>query len=261
MCSTSGISKWGRPGKRVVLRLMSRVVTVTGLERRGKLGDPLSYRLRIHMSVLSYSTVSSYSYNIIPIMDGVTPSKDTSSLSKSFSHLPILNLSHASDPKLRPALLTQLHSALFNIGFLYIINHGVPTSTIKALTSKLPALFDLPQEVKASLSKLNSPHFLGYSGFAEETTLGQRDLREQFDLASELSVVWREDGRTECRGKNQKTSRRGEGRDMSKLYWRLRGPNQWPPEVLVPGFREAFTKSASSTAMTCSSRPVAQFRR
>ena len=40
------------------------------------------------------------------------------------------------------------------------------------------------------MSKLNSPHFLGYNGFAEETTLGKKDMREQLDFATELPVVW-----------------------------------------------------------------------
>lgn len=236
---------------------------------KGKLGDSLSlidcgrtacardvYRGSLRL-LYRYSASSSMN----EIMNGHPSPKDPPSLSTSFSHLPILDLSHASDPKLRPALLSQLHSALFNIGFLYIINHGVPTSTIYALTSKLPALFDLPPEVKAGLSKLNSPHFLGYSGFAEETTSGEKDLREQLDFATELPVVWREDGKTGRQGEKENTMVPGEGRDLSTLYWRLRGPNQWPPEDLIPGFQEAYTKSASYTPLKCPSRPIAQIRR
>ncbi|KAF2448202.1 Clavaminate synthase-like protein [Karstenula rhodostoma CBS 690.94] len=135
--------------------------------------------------------------------------------------LPILDLSLANSPHLKQQLLEQLHDALFNVGFLYIKNHGVSQEKIKALTSLLPALFDQTDEAKASLSKLNSPHFLGYSGFAEEVTLGQKDLREQFDFATELPVVYNPQAST-------------------KLYYRLRGPNQWPHEGNAPGFRKAF---------------------
>ena len=137
--------------------------------------------------------------------------------------IPILDLSLASNPSGRQQLLTQLHDALFNVGFLYVKNHGIPESTFSALTSKLPSLFDLSAESKSKLSKLNSPHFLGYNGFAEETTLGKKDLREQFDFATELPVIW----------DSQNT-------EFSKPYWRLRGPNLWPNEVEVPGFRKAF---------------------
>lgn len=147
--------------------------------------------------------------------------------------IPILDLSLAKEPASRKLLLCQLHDALFNVGFLYVKNHGVPSSTISNLTDLLPTLFALPERKRAQLSKLNSPHFLGYSGFAEETTLGKKDLREQFDYATELPVVWH----------SQYASNGGsqEGRDLSKLYWRLRGPNQWPDEEELPGFRGALT--------------------
>ncbi|KAK7531782.1 hypothetical protein JOL62DRAFT_505938 [Phyllosticta paracitricarpa] len=152
-------------------------------------------------------------------------------------HLPILDFALADDPVQRPALLNQLREALFDVGFLYIKNHGVSSSIITHLTSRLPALFDLPTDIKADLSKLNSPHFLGYSGFAEETTLGQKDLREQFDFATELPVVYKPaEGRRNSASSN---SNAGSSRDFSQLYWRLRGPNQWPPEALLPGFRQA----------------------
>ena len=153
------------------------------------------------------------------------------------ANLPVLDLSLADDPLQRPSILKQLHSALYDIGFLYIINHGVSANVIDSLTQSLPALFDLPEKAKAKLSKLNSPHFLGYSGFAEETTLGKEDLREQFDFATELPVVWREGGTF--------AAKEDSDRDFSKLYWRLRGPNQWPAEEDVPGFRKAFKESAT----------------
>ncbi|KAJ9622772.1 hypothetical protein H2203_006423 [Taxawa tesnikishii (nom. ined.)] len=83
----------------------------------------------------------------------------------SFSALPIIDLSWASSTSKKPLLLKQLHDALFNVGFLYIKNHGVPSSYISDLASLLPSLFDLPDKQKNALSKLNSPHFLGYSGY------------------------------------------------------------------------------------------------
>ncbi|KAK3058592.1 hypothetical protein LTR09_000156 [Extremus antarcticus] len=152
------------------------------------------------------------------------------------SAIPILDLSWADDSKLKPQLLEQLQSALFDVGFLYVRNHDVPPSTISALTDRLPALFDLPGRERAAMSKLNSPHFLGYSGFAEETTLGQQDLREQFDMGTELPVVWRDPEAVNGGGNVDEGDR-----DFTKLYWRLRGPNQWPSEKSLPGFQEAYT--------------------
>jgi isopenicillin N synthase-like dioxygenase len=153
--------------------------------------------------------------------------------------IPLLDLSWADDPNKKPELLQQLHAALFDVGFLYVKNHGVPQSTISDLTNLLPSLFNLPEQERAGLSKLNSPHFLGYSGFAEETTLGKQDLREQFDYGTELPVVYRE---TAPNSRTNDVSQYGNDheRDFSKLYWRLRGPNQWPSESFLPGFKRAF---------------------
>lgn len=155
--------------------------------------------------------------------------------------LPILDLSRANNPQQKQELLEQLRDALFNVGFLYIKNHGVPDETITNLVSRLPALFDQPTEAKSALSKLNSPHFLGYSGYAEETTLGKKDLREQFDMATELPVIWDPTSNSGARP-SQLTTKRQNDYDFSKTYWRLRGPNQWPSEDYVPGFRKAFTE-------------------
>lgn len=144
--------------------------------------------------------------------------------------LPIIDLALASSPSTRPLLLKNLKSALFDTGFLYLTNHGIPDTTITALTSCVPMIFSLPPTSKAGISKSNSPHFVGYSGFAEEETRGKKDLREQFDFATEVPAVWQQDSR----------EREGE-RGFAKLYWRLRGPNQWPDEGEngLKGFRGA----------------------
>jgi len=158
--------------------------------------------------------------------------------------IPILDLSLARDPNNRSGLLKQLHEALFEVGFLYVVNHGVPTETIGRLTSLLPDLFELPAEQKAVLSKLNSPHFLGYSGFAEETTLGKQDLREQFDFATELPSIWQASQSPESNADPVSSTcdaGASSSRDFTQLYWRLRGPNQWPQKACLPGFRTALT--------------------
>jgi isopenicillin N synthase-like dioxygenase len=149
--------------------------------------------------------------------------------------IPILDLSLADNPRTRPLVLKQLFDAAFNVGFLYIKNHGVNSSIVSELANKLPNLFHLSIAKKLSLSKLNSPHFLGYNGYAQETTLGKRDLREQFDYATELPIIWKETN------SNNKESKAGND-NYSQLYWRLRGPNQWPAEDDLKGFREALTR-------------------
>ncbi|KAL9610746.1 MAG: hypothetical protein Q9167_004565 [Letrouitia subvulpina] len=142
--------------------------------------------------------------------------------------IPILDLKLSENPNQRNLLLGQLQDALFNIGFLYIKNHGVPEDIVRELVSQIPELFNLSDLSKSKLSKINSPHFLGYSGLAQETTQGKRDLREQFDFATELPIIYEE-------GSSKDTFIRY----FSSPYWRLRGPNLWPDENELPGFRKA----------------------
>ncbi|KAF4448508.1 hypothetical protein F53441_8094 [Fusarium austroafricanum] len=121
--------------------------------------------------------------------------------SHDFTQIPIIDLSSSS-----PQTLKDLHNALTQIGFLYITNHGIPASTIRSLVEILPTLFSLPAEAKQEIALENSPHFLGYSAAGTETTAGKADLREQVELATELSKA----------------------DDNAPLYDGLRGPNQWP---------------------------------
>jgi isopenicillin N synthase-like dioxygenase len=120
--------------------------------------------------------------------------------------IPILDLSDVNHPK----LLKELRSALLNVGFLYIKNHGVSPRVVDDLVNTLPKLFALPVEEKEKVALINSPHFLGYSRFGSETTASVRDQREQFEFATELL---------------------DESNAETPLYTRLHGPNQWP---LVP---------------------------
>ncbi|KAL2010665.1 hypothetical protein VTN00DRAFT_6472 [Thermoascus crustaceus] len=133
----------------------------------------------------------------------------------SFTSIPIIDLSLASSPQTRPHLLRKLHHALTSVGFLYVSNHGVPSTVISDLVQALPILFALPPEAKEEIALHNSPHFLGYSAVGAETTAGKEDRREQVEFATELEDRWSE-------GKE-----RGEER---LLYERLKGPNQWPSQ-------------------------------
>lgn len=122
----------------------------------------------------------------------------------SFTSIPILDLSDPSSP----ALLSQLRHALTEVGFLYIVNHGVPVDAVADVVDALPTLFALPADAKDEIALRNSPHFLGYSGDGSETTAGRADRREQVEFATEL-----EDGWTQGQ----------------PLRERLKGPNQVSP--------------------------------
>ena len=127
---------------------------------------------------------------------------------QSFEQIPTLDLSWTNqDDTRREQLLAQLRHALVDVGFLYIVNHGVPDKIISDLTAVLPILFSLTDAEKEQISLHNSPHFLGYSAQGAETTAGQADQREQVEFATELPSDW-------VKGQ--------------PIYERLRGPNQWP---------------------------------
>ncbi|KAK0721000.1 oxidoreductase [Lasiosphaeris hirsuta] len=126
---------------------------------------------------------------------------------REFTEIPVIDLQLADHVSTKPQLLAQLRHALIDVGFLYVINHGVPQIAISDLVDALPHLFSLPPDAKEEVALGNSPHFLGYSGDGTETTAGKADRREQFEFATELDATWSAAG---------------------PLYDRLRGPNQWP---------------------------------
>lgn len=130
-----------------------------------------------------------------------------------FTSIPIIDLSEDT-----PTILSKLRPALLNVGFCYIKNYNVSPDLIDRVTVLGKQLFDLPKPEKQRIDMANSPHFLGYSRLGDEITKNQTDWREQMDLATELPAP----------------------QDEEPLYRRLRGPNQWPDEALIPGFREAF---------------------
>ena len=102
----------------------------------------------------------------------------------------VLDLKLSQGPSQRNLLLDQSRDALFNIGFLYIHNHGVLEETVSELVRRVPKTYDLSDLSKSRFSKMNSPHFLGCSGLAEATIPGRRNLRQQFDFATELPITY-----------------------------------------------------------------------
>ena len=132
--------------------------------------------------------------------------------------IPTIDLNSADASSSRPELLQQLRRALLEVGFLYVSNHGIKPSIVDDLVNILPTLFALPDEVKADVALIKSPHFLGFSKFGSETTANTQDQREQFELANELPDSY-------ICGPSQ------------PLYMRLQGPNQWPCHRSIPDFR------------------------
>ncbi|CAG9989931.1 unnamed protein product, partial [Clonostachys byssicola] len=138
----------------------------------------------------------------------------------SFTSVPILDLSQANDPATKPEFLTQLRHALLEVGFLYLKNIGEAEELFQDVISLGKAFFDIPREEKLRIEMKNARSFLGYSQLSAEITAGEIDHREQLDLATEHALP-------------------SEG---SPRHHNLHGPNQWPAEEVIPGFRSAYTE-------------------
>ncbi|KAF7596656.1 hypothetical protein BBP40_000578 [Aspergillus hancockii] len=135
----------------------------------------------------------------------------------SFTAVPILDYSLSTSPTTKPEFLSSLRNALVNVGFFYLINAPIAPQIQQDLVNKCTGIFDLPLEKKVEIEMVNSKHFLGYSRLGAEITAREQDYREQFDFATELPAP---------------------GPD-EPLYRNIRGPNQWPDENAIPGFRRA----------------------
>ncbi|TFK90634.1 Clavaminate synthase-like protein [Polyporus arcularius HHB13444] len=139
----------------------------------------------------------------------------------SFSSIPILDYSLLSTPEGHAKFVEQLRHALIHVGFLYLANPPVSREDMDALIEYTPRLFDLPQEEKEKIRMANSPHFFGYSKLGAELTRGQTDQREQFDFGTLYDNQWK---------------------PGDPEYLKLWGPPQWPPEELIPGFKETYLR-------------------
>ncbi|KAJ1834891.1 hypothetical protein IWW55_000012 [Coemansia sp. RSA 2706] len=133
-----------------------------------------------------------------------------------FDAIPVLDLALLETDK--PRLLRDLQHALIHVGFFYVTGHRVPPAFLDNLARLTKGFFDLPLDLKLETDKIHSPTFLGYSVQGNEITKDKRDNREQFDFANELPDTWE---------------------SSQPLYERLSGPNLWPAEDKLPGFRHA----------------------
>src|SRR3984885_4763767 len=100
--------------------------------------------------------------------------------------LPTLDLrrfnGHSSE---RSRFLEDLRTAARNVGFFYLVGHGIEGDLIKDVLKVSRRFFTLPEKDKLAIEMVNSPHFRGYNRAGFEHTRGKPDWREQLDVASE----------------------------------------------------------------------------
>jgi isopenicillin N synthase-like dioxygenase len=132
--------------------------------------------------------------------------------------LPVIDVSGLNSAKLsdRTAVAAELGRACREIGFFYVINHGVPDSLRDAIFAASRTFFSLPAAAKEKDSIKRSPHNRGYIAIeGERLDVGNAlpDQKEAFNIGLELAA----DDPEVLAGKP------------------FRGINLWPE---IPGWRE-----------------------
>jgi isopenicillin N synthase-like dioxygenase len=135
--------------------------------------------------------------------------------------IPVVSLAQWRAPGVdRAAFAAELIRACHEVGFFTLVDHGIEQEAIDAYFAALQAFFALPEEVKAEIEKVKSPHFRGWERVGAELTDNRVDYREQLDLSTENPAY---------------------APDSLPPYLRLDGPNQWLPDDVLPGFRDTVT--------------------
>ncbi|MEU5697029.1 2-oxoglutarate and iron-dependent oxygenase domain-containing protein [Actinosynnema sp. NPDC020468] len=131
--------------------------------------------------------------------------------------LPLIDISRFRDPAAdREAFLAELRRAAHEVGFFYVVGHGVPEELTTGIFAVARKFFALPLETRLEVENLHSPQFRGYTRTGYEYTAGAPDWREQLDIGPERAAL-------------------DLGPD-DPAWKRLIGPNQWP--ATLPELRE-----------------------
>lgn len=127
-------------------------------------------------------------------------------------HIPVIDISGylSGDTEQAARIAQSLRSACQSPGFFQIIGHNVPSQLRSQLLAKLAEFFALPASVKQSLHRGQSKCLRGYE------TVGEQRLEPAFSDQKEGFMI---------------------GPEISEDARFLQGPNQWPDEDLIPGFR------------------------
>ncbi len=138
-----------------------------------------------------------------------------------FNSIPIIDVSSLGGSgrgNARRECGKSIGEACRNVGFFYVVNHGVEEGLVRDTFARAREFFALPLEEKMAVAMKRSPWFRGYFPLGGETTDPEvgADPKEGFDISLELPPS-----------------------DLERApFAHLRGPNQWParPVRLRPVF-------------------------
>ena len=158
-----------------------------------------------------------------------------------FSEIPKLDVSalYGADAEAIAATALSLRGHLETTGFLYVVGHPITIEQIEAVREMSRRFFALPESEKAKL--LINKNFRGYLPFAGSTIVTSSVEAVTKPNQSESIFFMHEVA------ENDPRVRAGEP---------LQGPNQWPADDVLPGFRE--TIEAYVEAMSALARNMAR---
>lgn len=135
--------------------------------------------------------------------------------------LPVIDISGLKSPDAatRQAVGEEIRTACLDLGFMYVVGHGVSPEMRKAVFEETAAFFALPEERKLALNMENSIGNAGYEPLGAQTLEagGPPDRKEGFYIGEELPA---DHPRVVAGGFNL-------------------GPNQWPSDT--PRFQEVMS--------------------
>jgi len=133
-----------------------------------------------------------------------------------YPSLPIIDLAVLQGaPDARRQMLARLGKAAREVGFFYLVGHGLSESAQRETLALAARFFALPAQEKLAVQMVHSPHFRGYNQVGAELTRARPDLREQFDIMNEEAAL--------------------DAATLTQPWQRLTGPNQWP--AALPGMK------------------------
>jgi len=116
--------------------------------------------------------------------------------------------------------LAQLRYAASEVGFFYLVDHGLDSDQQQQYLALSKEFFQLSNADKQQVDMIHSPHFRGYNTVGNEMTAGRLDAREQFDWMNEASALATQ--------------------DLRYPWQKLIGPNVWP--TAMPALKPALLK-------------------
>ncbi|WP_217996507.1 isopenicillin N synthase family dioxygenase [Piscicoccus intestinalis] len=121
--------------------------------------------------------------------------------------LPVIDLARADDAAQVEALRAELFAASHEVGFFYLVGHGIGPERQEQMFDVARRLFALPEAAKHEVEMLRSPHFRGWTRLGGELTRGRVDWREQIDVGIERPAI---------------------DVPADEPWYVLQGPNLWP---------------------------------